>query len=84
MPGAVWIYADGLADQAARVRKAITASGAGPDTAIVVTGDGPFGWDSYNAALQLVSQGFHSVQWYRGGTGAWRAAGMQTEDRRPL
>jgi DNA-binding winged helix-turn-helix (wHTH) protein/TolB-like protein len=49
---------------------------------IVSMGEGPFGWDSYNAALRLVSLGYHQVFWYRGGEEAWTAHGRPSEDRR--
>lgn len=33
-------------------------------------------WLSYNAALRAVAAGYTQVLWYRGGTAAWRAAGI--------
>ncbi len=33
-------------------------------------------WESYNAALRAINMGFKMVLWYRGGLGAWRAAGL--------
>ena len=52
------------------------------DAVVVTMSQGPFGWGSYDAALRLVSLGFHNVYWYRGGEAAWVAAGNASEDRR--
>jgi TolB-like protein/DNA-binding winged helix-turn-helix (wHTH) protein len=80
IPGAIWVWQNGLADPAMALRRATAA--AGPETAIVVMGDAPTGWMSYDSALRLVAEGFHSVLWYRGGGEAWSAAGYKAEDRR--
>ena len=40
-------------------------------------------WESYNAALLLARKGFGNVQWYRGGTRAWIAAGLPAETVAP-
>jgi TolB-like protein/DNA-binding winged helix-turn-helix (wHTH) protein len=80
IPGAVWLWQNGLGDLATALRRA-TAK-ADPATTIVVMGDAPTGWMSYNAGLRLVADGFHSVLWYRGGDEAWAAAGNKAEDRR--
>ncbi len=52
------------------------------DAVVVTMSQGPFGWGSYDAALRLVSLGFHNVYWYRGGEAAWVAAGNTSEDMR--
>ena len=54
------------------------------DTPVVTMSHGPFGWQSYNASLQLVSLGLRNVYWYRGGEAAWSSSGHETEDKRPL
>jgi len=36
-------------------------------------------WESYNAVLLLARKGFGNVQWYRGGTRSWIAAGLPAE-----
>lgn len=40
-------------------------------------------WESYNAALLLARKGFGNVQWYRGGTRSWIAAGLPAETVAP-
>ena len=66
--------------------RALLEGAAGPhdvqSAPVVVMGDGPSGWRSYNAALQLISVGVSPVLWYRGGEEAWMASGSSTEDRR--
>ncbi len=54
----------------------------GRDRTIVVMGDGPFGWTSYNEALHLVAMSFRHVLWYRGGEEAWTATGHPAVDQR--
>jgi len=34
-------------------------------------------WESYNACLHAIEAGYRDVLWYRGGTSAWSAAGLQ-------
>jgi rhodanese-related sulfurtransferase len=46
---------------------------------VIVFGDGPFGWRSYNAALQLKAAGVANVIWYRGGEEAWTASGLPAD-----
>jgi rhodanese-related sulfurtransferase len=78
--GAIWLWQDGLLDSAVALRRAIAK--ASPADSIVIMGTAPTGWMSYNSALRLVADGFHSVLWYRGGDEAWSAAGYKAEDRR--
>ena len=83
VPGAYWVQAPEQGQSGDPVTRALTASHAAADRPVVVMSDGPCGWDSYNAALKLVGAGFHAVLWYRGGEEGWKAAGRQSEDRRP-
>ena len=50
---------------------------------LIIMSEGPFGQASYDQARQLVSLGFRSVMWYRGGEERWFAAGKAYKDRRP-
>jgi hypothetical protein len=83
IPGAVWVWTKGLQGD---VDHSLAEATAGRQTllsgAIVVMGDGPFGWRSYNAAIHLVGKGFSNVLWYRGGEQSWVAAGFPASDRR--
>jgi TolB-like protein/DNA-binding winged helix-turn-helix (wHTH) protein/rhodanese-related sulfurtransferase len=49
---------------------------------VVVLGDGPYGWSSYNAVLQLQRAGLANLIWYRGGEEAWARAGLPSDDVR--
>jgi TolB-like protein/DNA-binding winged helix-turn-helix (wHTH) protein len=80
IPGAIWVWQNGLADPTVALRRA-TAT-AGPETTLVVMGGAATGWMSYNSVLRLVADGFRSVLWYRGGDEAWAEAGYKAEDRR--
>ncbi len=40
-------------------------------------------WMSYNAALRAIRAGFANVLWYRGGTEAWKAAGLPMQHGQP-
>jgi hypothetical protein len=83
IPGAVWVWQDGVGDRDLAVNWALSRAKPSRGDTIVVAGDGPTGWLSYDAALHIVAQGFHSVLWYRGGNEAWASAGYPAEDRRP-
>lgn len=37
-------------------------------------------WLSYNAALRAVKAGYKDVLWYRGGSEAWKAAGLEMQE----
>jgi TolB-like protein/DNA-binding winged helix-turn-helix (wHTH) protein/tetratricopeptide (TPR) repeat protein len=80
-PAGVWGDRDALLRQAAAQGEA--AASPARDRPIVVMGDGPLGWDSYDAALQLVADGYRHVLWYRGGEEAWVESGNPVQDRRP-
>jgi DNA-binding winged helix-turn-helix (wHTH) protein/TolB-like protein len=80
-PAGVWGDRDTLLRQAAG--QGAPAASPALDQAMVVMGDGPLGWDSYDAALRLVADGYRHVLWYRGGEEAWAAAGNPAQDRRP-
>jgi DNA-binding winged helix-turn-helix (wHTH) protein/TolB-like protein len=80
-PAGVWGDRDALLRQAAR--SPAPDSSPALDQAVVVMGDGPLGWDSYDSALRLVADGYRYVLWYRGGEEAWAAAGNPAQDRRP-
>ncbi len=57
------------------------------ESPLIVMGDGPFGRMSFDSARQLVSLGFRSVMWYRGGEERWFASNSARDgfcqDRRP-
>ncbi len=53
------------------------------DSPLVIMSEGPFGTASYDQARQLVSLGFRSVLWYRGGEESWFASRRAYKDRRP-
>jgi TolB-like protein/rhodanese-related sulfurtransferase len=84
IPGALWINETfpSEAGSAALSREIERVKGAARDQPVVVTGCGAFGWDSYNAALELIKLGYRDVIWYRGGEEAWAASGLKAEDRR--
>jgi PQQ-dependent catabolism-associated CXXCW motif protein len=46
------------------------------DIPLVFFCQGPYCWESYNAALRARAGGFPNVYWYRGGLTAWQAAGL--------
>jgi rhodanese-related sulfurtransferase len=46
--------------------------------------DSPFGWDSYNAALNLIARGYQNVLWFRGGEESWASHGYDSNDLRPM
>jgi hypothetical protein len=82
-PGATWVWAHGLQGD---LGNAMTDSGAAGDAMqgrpLVIMGDGPLGWQGYNAALYLVAKHFPRVLWYRGGEQSWAAAHYPSVDRR--
>lgn len=85
IPGAVWLHKSSFltAEAQARLKTAVEARTHGIlDQTIVAAGSGPYGWGSYNAALQLITLGYRSILWYRGGEEAWAAAGMPSQDDR--
>lgn len=81
--GAMWIFSNdtkaGVDDALARLERRKMAS---LSSSVVVMSDGPFGRQSYDAALHLASKGFAQVFWFRGGAEAWVQAGYAVEDRR--
>ncbi len=84
LPKAIWMR--GAGDDAADKNDAVSALFAAllasvvPDrnTPIVIFCESSVRWQSYNAALRAVAAGYVNVYWYRGGTQAWRAAGLST------
>jgi Tfp pilus assembly protein PilF len=85
IPSAVLVWPRGeWGDQNRMLTDALSRSGATFDRNIVVMGDGPFGWASYNTAIHLVALGYRHVLWYRGGEEAWAFSGGKSEDRRPM
>ncbi len=56
---------------------------ADPSTPIIVMADGPYGCSAYQAALHLILNGFHNVEWFRGGEEEWANSGYRRDDRRP-
>jgi rhodanese-related sulfurtransferase len=52
---------------------------AGKDARIVVYGHGATGWKAYNAAKDLIKDGYAAVMWFRGGFAAWQGAGYPVE-----
>jgi TolB-like protein/DNA-binding winged helix-turn-helix (wHTH) protein len=81
--GAAWLWSQGLwGDQDKLLSDLVLHDPSLHDRAVVVMGDGPMGWASYEAARQLVAKSCHDVFWYRGGEEAWVAAGYPAEDRR--
>jgi TolB-like protein/DNA-binding winged helix-turn-helix (wHTH) protein/rhodanese-related sulfurtransferase len=83
IPNAILVWANNLWDDDSSVNARIAqATKSDLDRTVVVMGNGPFGWSSYNAALDLVAKGFKNVLWFRGGEEAWVAAGYPAEDRR--
>jgi len=85
IPSAVLVWPRGeWGDQNRMLAEALSRSGATFDRNIIVMGDGPFGWTSYNAALHLVALGYRHVLWYRGGEEAWVSSGGMSDDRRPM
>jgi TolB-like protein/DNA-binding winged helix-turn-helix (wHTH) protein/rhodanese-related sulfurtransferase len=52
--------------------------------AVVVLGDGVYGWRSYNAVLQLHAAGVTNLIWYRGGEEAWSRAGLPARNVRAV
>jgi TolB-like protein/DNA-binding winged helix-turn-helix (wHTH) protein/Tfp pilus assembly protein PilF/rhodanese-related sulfurtransferase len=83
IPGAILVWPQGVwGDREQLLLHAAESGRTDPERTIVILGDGPLGWDSYNAAADLVSQGFRRVLWYRGGEEAWAASGYGFEDRR--
>ena len=82
---AVWVPPDNPTVDLKHILQEHSADGHAPsDRATIVTSYGPFGWQSYNAALYLIHHGVRHVLWYRGGEAAWVQAGYPTRDRRPL
>jgi TolB-like protein/DNA-binding winged helix-turn-helix (wHTH) protein len=57
--------------------------GSGGDRPVVVMADGPFGYESYNGILHLLSRGAKHVLWYRGGEEAWASENLPATDQRP-
>ena len=86
-PQGVWGDPDRMLEQAAATARgtvvATTSDPPGASRPVVVMGDGPLGWSSYDAALFLVARGFPHVLWYRGGEQSWAAHGFETIDSRP-
>ena len=83
IPGAISIQYKETEDDLRRTIESLAGDQAiSKDDEIITMSLGPFGWESYNAALRLVAFGFLHVAWYRGGEEAWVAAGHSTEDRR--
>ncbi len=83
LPGAICLSdGDTKEDFRRALAGAATQEETGHDVPIITMSSGPFGWQSYNAALRLVSLGFHNVYWYRGGEQAWTSSGHQTNDNR--
>jgi hypothetical protein len=76
-PQTVWGDQDKILDAA------VAAANVTRDRQIIVMGDGPFGWASYNAALHVIAKNLGAVLWYRGGEEAWVAAGYPAQDQRP-
>ncbi len=46
---------------------------------VIVFSEGPYGWRSYNAALQFKAAGVAHVVWYRGGEEAWTQAKLPAD-----
>ncbi len=85
IPDAVWVSPDDLTTDLDQIlQKQVGNARVPSDRFIILASCGPFGWQSYNAALSLIHHGFRHVLWYRGGEAAWVAAGYPTRDRRPL
>jgi rhodanese-related sulfurtransferase len=83
--GAHWVWAQGFeADPNVVMRNAIDRAGAPKGTPIIVMSDSPFGWDSYNAALNLIARGYQNVLWFRGGEESWASHGYDSNDLRPM
>lgn len=84
LPSAIWMR--GAGDDAADQNGALDAllrallANLAPDRQrpLVFFCESSVCWQSYNAALRAVADGYVNVYWYRGGIAAWRAAGLPT------
>jgi len=82
VPGAVGLWGAGIGDsltdeyQERLGRKIRQLTGGDRTTPIVTVGWNAERHQSRNLALRLVALGHTNVLWYRGGRGAWLAAGM--------
>ena len=82
IPGAALIWQRVDADDEEQVLLAAAAQPRAPGAPIIVMGDGPTDWVSYDAALKLIARHVGPVLWYRGGEEAWAASGRHAEDKR--
>jgi PQQ-dependent catabolism-associated CXXCW motif protein len=89
LPSATWFKTAGTtvgkSDEAnGRFERAVDALvGGDRSRPVVVFCLSAWCWESYNAALLLARKGFGNVQWYRGGTRSWIAAGLPAETVAP-
>ena len=82
IPGAILVWPQDDWRDPDRMLAAAAARAGSALRPIVVMGDGPFGWTSYNAARHLVATATNPVLWYRGGEEAWAASGYPAHDQR--
>ena len=85
IPSAVWIGDEDLwrTPRDLVVEKRTRGGKVDYDSPLIIMSEGPFGRASYDQARQLVSLGFRSVMWYRGGEERWFASKRAYKDRRP-
>jgi rhodanese-related sulfurtransferase len=80
-----WIWSQGFeVDPDTAMETYIKHDKATVESPIIVMSDSPLGWDSYNAALDLIARGYRNVLWFRGGEEAWAAQGYNSVDLRPM
>ncbi len=87
--GAFWLDGAGAgtlnAEQQKRFLKAIASFAAGrKNRALVFLCDDAQCWLAHNAARRAIAAGYTNVMWYRGGTAAWRAAGLAMTQADPF
>jgi len=87
--GAFWLDGAGAgnlnAEQQKRFLKAIASFAAGrKNRALVFLCDDAQCWLAHNAARRAIAAGYTNVMWYRGGTAAWRAAGLAMAQADPF
>lgn len=80
--GGHWLYGAGRGQslddvvQARLIQKVDQLSSGNKNAPVAVFCFDSHCWLSYNTALRLVKGGYRNVLWYRGGTEAWKAAGL--------
>ena len=78
LPGAIWLRGAGSARYNKLGSLHMKITGGDLSRPVVVFCLSAECWLSYNAALRLKKIGYKNVFWYRGGTEAWKQAGLPT------